>query len=285
MDTQIVKQDWYKLLLEDLKKLEYVGIVVTKWNIGKRICQDELKFSNPEYGSKRIENIAKDLQYSASDIWRCIQFYKKLKENSHSVREFQDKSWHYIVNTYLPTPHSKNKPVLQLPPGKYNIIYADPPWKYYMGGYKNQSQHYDTLSVEELKQMPIDDLTADNCIMFLWVTFPILDQVFDLIKWWGFTYSTVGFVWVKANKGGQGYFTGLGYWTRSNAEICLIATKGSIECKSHSVSQIVYSPVEGHSKKPDIVRNKIVELVGDLPRIELFARQKTTGWDVWGNEV
>ena len=283
MNTKALQKlpTWYVNLLEDLRKLEYAGIVVTKWNIGKRIVQDELKFNTPEYGSKRIENLAKDLKTTTRDIWRCVQFFKKC----HTVTQLRGKSWHYIANTYLPTPKSKFKRIAELPPGKYNIIYADPPWKYYAGGYKNQEQHYDSLTVEELKQMPMDDLAADNCILFLWVTFPILDEVFDLIKWWGFEYSTVGFVWVKQKKKGGGFFFGLGNWTRSNAELCLIATKGSIERKDASISQIIYTPVGKHSQKPSIVRENIVKLAGDLPRIELFARQKSEGWDVWGNEI
>lgn len=277
----LVKIDWYKKLLDDLRKLEFTGIVLTKWNIGKRICEDEKKFGEAEYGSKRVENIAKDLKTTSSDIWACIRFYKKYLDG---VQQLEGKSWHYIWHTALPI-HRKSKPILKLPAGKYNIIYADPPWQYYKGGYKNQEQHYDSLTIEELKQMPLDDIAADNCILFLWVTFPMLDEVFELIKWWGFEYSTVGFVWVKANKNKRGFFFGLGNWTRSNAELCLVATKGSIERKDASISQIIYSPVQGHSKKPDIVRKKIVELVGDLPRIELFARQKVEGWDSFGNEI
>ncbi|MCL5433324.1 MAG: MT-A70 family methyltransferase [Patescibacteria group bacterium] len=165
------------------------------------------------------------------------------------------------------------------------MIYADPPWGYYEGGYKNQSQHYDTYTPEELRQMPIADLMADNCILFLWVTFPILDQVFDLIKWWGFEYSTVGFVWVKSKQDGTGFAYGLGNWTRANAELCLIATKGSIPRQDASISQIIYEPLREHSRKPAIVREKIVQLVGDLPRIELFARETIDGWDIQGNEV
>jgi N6-adenosine-specific RNA methylase IME4 len=272
---------WYTQLLEDLRKLEYTGIVVTKWQIGKRIVQEELKFGQPEYGSKRIENLAKDLKTSSDDLWACIRFYKKYLDG---VQQLEGKSWREIWHKYLPKLPTKKK-IPQLPPGKYNIIYADPPWKYYASGYKNQEQHYDSLTMEELKQMPIDDLTADNCVLFLWVTFPILNEVFNLIKWWGFDYSTVGFVWVKAKKDGEGFFFGLGNWTRSNVELCLIATKGSIERKDASISQIIYSPIEEHSKKPAIVREKIIQLVGDLPRIELFARQKIEGWNVWGNEV
>lgn len=279
--NELTNISWYEELLSDLKKLEHTGIVLTKWNIGKRLVQDEMFFGSPEYGSKRVENVAKDLNVSTRDLYRCIQFYKKCP----SETQLPDKSWHYIENTYLPKPKGKDKKILPLPAGKYNIIYADPPWEYYKGGYKNQSQHYDTLNIEELKQLPLDDIVADNCILFLWVTFPILDQVFDLIKWWGFNYSTVGFVWVKSLKDGTGFHFGLGNWTRANTELCLIATKGSIERKDASISQIVYEPIGEHSAKPEIVKKHVVKLVGDLPRIELFARDKTEGWDTWGNEV
>ena len=106
-----------------------------------------------------------------------------------------------------------------------------------------------------------------------------------MIQAWGFQYKTVAFVWVKLNKKKETPFFGLGNWTRSNAEICLLAKRGTPKRKSNRVHQLIISPMEGHSKKPDIVRDKIVELVGDLKRIELFARNKTEGWDVWGNEV
>ena len=274
--------DWYSNLLDDLQELEYKGIVLTKWAKGKRICQDELKFNEPEYGDKRIENLAKDLKESTTEIYDQVKFYKKYPiAVSDTVGKL---SWRYITHNLLPTNKRLQKPPIELPKGKYNIIYADPPWEYYEGGYKNQSQHYDTYTVEELYDLPIKDLQADSCILFLWVTFPILDRVFDLIKYWGFEYSTVGFVWVKSKKDGTGHFFGLGNWTRSNAELCLIATKGSIERKDASISQVIYEPVGEHSQKPDIVRDKIVQLVGDLPRIELFSRKEVVGWEYQGNQ-
>ena len=289
--NEIIKTNWYKELLEDLRKLEYTGIVLTKWNIGKRILEDELKFSKPEYGTKRIENLAKDLKGSIGEIYACIKFAKKYTEISDSVRKL---SWREIEHKLLPEPKEKSSEKLQEEEekrqelkrkGKYQIIYADPPWSYFKGGYKNQSQHYDGMSIDEICNLPISDLSADNCILFLWVTFPILPEVFKVVEAWGFTYSTIGFNWVKSNKGGKGFFFGLGNWTRSNSELCLIATKGSIERKDASISQIIYEPIQEHSKKPDIVRKKIIQLVGDLPRIELFARQKVDGWDSWGNEI
>ena len=188
---------------------------------------------------------------------------------------------HKIKEEFKAPTLSKNK--------KYNIIYADPPWnfKHYSDKGKGRSadNYYNTMSLNEIKALPVEEIADDNCILFLWTTFPFLQKSFEVIKEWGFEYKTVGFVWVKRNKKAPSWFWGMGYWTRSNAEICIIATKGSITRQSSSVSQIIDVPVGAHSKKPDIVHDRIVELVGELPRIELFARQKYVGWDVWGNEI
>lgn len=114
---------------------------------------------------------------------------------------------------------------------------------------------------------------------------PKLDECWELIKNWGFEYKTVAFVWVKRNKKAPTFFWGMGRWTRSNAELCLLATKGKPKRINASIHSIIDTPIEAHSKKPQEVRDRIVKLVGNLPRIELFAREKSDGWDVWGNEV
>lgn len=169
---------------------------------------------------------------------------------------------------------------------KYQIIYADPPWRYENnGGQGVAEKHYKTMSVEEICNLPVKALTDKNAVLFLWVTFPQLAEAFQVMEAWGFKYKTVGFVWVKQNRSGKGFFFGLGYWTHSNAEICLLAVKGKPKRQSRKVSQLIISPLEQHSKKPDKTRDLIVELMGDLPRLELFARESTPGWDVWGNEV
>lgn len=141
------------------------------------------------------------------------------------------------------------------------------------------------MDIEELCSMPVNGIAADNSVLFLWATFPQLQEALRLIKAWGFTYKTVAFVWLKLNKKSHTWFYGLGFWTRGNAEICLLATKGHPHRISNKIHQLIVSPVEEHSKKPDAARDKIIELLGDLPRIELFARQKTEGWDIWGNEL
>jgi len=168
---------------------------------------------------------------------------------------------------------------------KYNIIYADPAWSYWDGGQKNQSLHYSTMSMDDIKSLPVSNVADDNCILFLWVTYPILKESLEVIESWGFKYSTCGFVWVKKNKGGEGNFFGLGSWTRANTELCLIATKGSVLRMDASISQVIDAPIDEHSKKPAITRSLITRLVGELPRIELFSRNKTDGWDVWGNQA
>ncbi len=172
---------------------------------------------------------------------------------------------------------------------KYQIIYADPPWSYQQWSDKKHGSakaHYPTMSIEDIGKLPIADITDDNCILFLWATFPKIQEALDTIKAWGFNYKTIGFCWVKRNKCGS-WFRGIGFYTKSNCEVCLIATKGKApkKDKHHNISQIVETVREQHSKKPDIVRDKIVEFSGDLPRIELFARQYADGWDCWGNEV
>ena len=169
---------------------------------------------------------------------------------------------------------------------KYSIIYADPPWRYEMKkGQGVAENHYSTMGIEEICSLPVQEICEKDCVLFLWATFPQLPEAFKVIKAWGFCYKTVAFVWIKQNKSGNGYFFGLGYWTRSNAEICLLAVKGKPKRVSKKVFQLIVSPLQEHSRKPAEARERIVKLIGDLPRIELFARQRSPGWDVWGNEV
>ena len=172
---------------------------------------------------------------------------------------------------------------------KYNIIYADPPWKF--KNYNDDTathwvgSHYPVMRLEDIKGLSVEFLASKDCVLFLWATFPTLPQAFEVIDAWGFTYKTVAFNWVKQNKNGMGIFLGMGYWTRSNSEICLLATRGKPHRISAGVSQVILSGRLNHSQKPSVVRERIVQLMGDVPRIELFARRKVEGWDSWGNEV
>lgn len=173
---------------------------------------------------------------------------------------------------------------------KYQIIYADPPWAFKVWSEKGKGRsaesHYPIMQKKDIQDLPIERIASKDAVLFLWVIAPCLIEGIELIKSWGFTYKTVAFTWIKQNKKSDSIFTGMGYYTRANAEFCLLATKGKVlERKSHSVSSVVISHIERHSKKPDEVRERIVELFGNLSKIELFARQKTNGWDCWGNDV
>ena len=169
---------------------------------------------------------------------------------------------------------------------KYPIIYADPPWRYSAKKVQGAAEnHYPTMSIDELCALPVAELAAKDSALFMWATFPQLPEALRLIRAWGFTYKSVAFVWLKKNRKSDSWFYGLGFWTRANAEICLLATKGHPKRQTADIHQFIISPIEAHSKKPDETRDRIVALMGDLPRVELFARQTSPGWDVWGNEV
>lgn len=171
---------------------------------------------------------------------------------------------------------------------KYNVIYADPPWtfKTYSDKGKDRSpeNHYNVMSLKDICNLPISKIANDNSVLLMWVVDPLLDKAFEVINAWGFKYKTVGFTWAKTNKKSMGFFTGLGYWTRGNPEMCLLATKGKPKRLSKSVPQLVVEQRREHSRKPDIMYSHIENLL-EGPYIELFARTQRSGWDSWGNEV
>ncbi len=173
---------------------------------------------------------------------------------------------------------------------KYSIVYADPPWSYSCWSKKTTrtaDSHYNVMTLDDIKALPIADITADNAVLFMWITMPLLAQSFEVMKSWGFIYKTNAFTWVKRNKKNTDtWFWGNGHYTRANAELCLLASKGKgLPRLSRSVHSVIDTPIERHSKKPDIVRDRIVELYGNVPRIELFTRQKVNGWTCLGNEI
>lgn len=176
--------------------------------------------------------------------------------------------------------------MIPFPDKKYKIIYADPPWFYddkALAGNRGAGCKYDLMTIDELCSLPVRDISDKDCVLFIWGTWTHNKEVHRLIESWGFEYKTVGFVWIKKFATGRN-FMGMGRWTRANIEYCLIATKGKPKRIDAGISQIIESIPAKHSSKPDIVRKRIIELVGDLPRIELFARTKIHGWDTWGND-
>jgi len=184
----------------------------------------------------------------------------------------------------------------------------------------NNTNNYPTMKLNDICTLPVSKLAEKDCVLFLWATYPRLVDAIEVIKAWGFTYKTVAFTWVKRNKKWEEnfrdyiasshydaefnyedtddyqtredkiceyaskYFMGMGRWTRSNAEICILASRGNPKRINASVRGLIDTPIERHSKKPDCIYKRIEELMGDLPRIELFVRQTKDGWDCWGND-
>jgi N6-adenosine-specific RNA methylase IME4 len=189
---------------------------------------------------------------------------------------------------------------------KYRVIYADPPWSFDTfsdkGKDRSAENHYSCQSLDDIKKLPVQNISAKDCFLFMWVTFPLLDKGIETMQAWGFTYKTCAFAWVKTNKKGAHienenqlidgeldlsyFFTGMGYYARANVELCLLGRKGSgpVNRKSGGVRQLVFSPRREHSRKPDEINSRIEQLL-DGPYIELFSRTDRQGWDVWGNQV
>lgn len=171
---------------------------------------------------------------------------------------------------------------------KYSVIYADPPWSFdvWSGAGKDRAaeNHYPTMSQSDIEALPVADLAADDCALFMWAVMPQLPEALAVIKAWGFEYKTCAFVWVKQTKDEERFATGMGYWTRANAEICLLATRGSPARLNADVHQVVMTPRMEHSKKPAEIPERIERLVPG-PYLEMFARQPREGWDVWGNQA
>jgi len=179
--------------------------------------------------------------------------------------------------------------------GAYGVIYADPPWSFATYSAKGKGRaadaHYACLSFAEIAALPVASWAAPDSILLLWVTDPLLPKGLALIEAWGFTYKTVGFYWAKLNKRAprltftsRDFFTGLGFWTRANAEQCLLATRGSPKRHARDVRRLVVAPRREHSRKPDEMYERIERLAGG-PYLELFARASRPGWDAWGREA
>ncbi len=172
---------------------------------------------------------------------------------------------------------------------RFGVIYADPPWEFkvYSGKGKARSadRHYETQGLDWIKSLPVEKLAADDCALFLWAVMPELPGALDVIRAWGFEYKTVAFTWIKqVSLENRDLFWGMGYWTRANAEVCLLATRGSPKRQAKDVHQVIMSPVGEHSRKPDEASVRIERLLNG-PYLELFARRPMPGWTVWGNQI
>lgn len=175
----------------------------------------------------------------------------------------------------------------------FACILCDPPWFFTAydgrGGLATNARkwglaavHYEVTTTDELKKLPVAELAAKDCALFMWVVDANLPEALELGAAWGFNYKTIAFNWVKSREG-YSPWPSLGYWTRKGAEMCLLFTKGSPKRLSKDVEQVVFCPRGAHSAKPEIVYERVEKLVGG-PRLELFARHSRPGWAGWGSQ-
>jgi N6-adenosine-specific RNA methylase IME4 len=181
--------------------------------------------------------------------------------------------------------------------GRYGAILLDPPWEFvtYTGSgtpHRTEVDHYDVMSIEDLRRLPVQDLAAKDCVLVMWVIGSHLDQAIELGKHWGFKFKSDGFVWVKVGKNDPKVRPiTMGHWTRKQTEYVLLFTRGSPKRLDAGVRQlfetdghVIYAPRREHSRKPDDSHDRVVRLTGG-PYVELFARERRPGWSSWGKEV
>lgn len=173
--------------------------------------------------------------------------------------------------------------------GRYGVIMADPPWLWRARtkehNERSAAAHYPVMDLAAIQALPVADIAAKDCALFLWVTDPLLPEGLETMKAWGFTFKTVAFYWTKRNRDGSP-FAGMGYWTRANPEQCLLGVRGRPVRQAKDVRRWIDAPRREHSRKPDLARARIERLMGlDVPRLEMFSRASAGGWDAWGFDV
>ena len=194
-------------------------------------------------------------------------------------------------------------PFAGFPKHHYGVILADPPWPFATWSHiglagditqpnraqRSRAAPYTTMNHDDIYKMPVGELAASDCVLFLWVVQIQLPHALYLIEQWGFEFKTCAFAWFKGNElplfpEDVNLKMGCGYWTRAQFEQCWLATKGSPKRLNADVRQCIVERRREHSRKPDGIHERIERLVAG-PYLELFARQRRPGWDCWGNEV
>jgi N6-adenosine-specific RNA methylase IME4 len=304
LENDIKKQEWYQNLVDDCQTIMVergyrarMEVIEGYHELGERICTD-INFKKYAKGrGEAVNNLAKDIGLSSVTLYFTMQFYDRWPVLSNALETFKEGkniSWHKIVNKYLPAP---KKEIIILPKGKYNVIYTDPPWEYgdkLIEGYGAAEHHYRPMTINEIIEYTdpngkqIKELPAEDAVLFLWVTSPILPECFPIIEGWGFKYAT-SFVWDKVKHN-------WGHYNSVRHEFLLICIKGTFlpESKELHDSVISIERSEEHSEKPEYFRDEIIEKM--YPRgkwIELFARYdkekreelEKRGWTLWGAQV
>ena len=288
-ELSLESQEWYQSLVEDCQGILTEGIwnyrltlIKTYHLLGKRILKENDNFERVKiYGEKICQRVGESLGKSRQTIQYAIQFAEKYPDLD-LLPEDKNINWHKITQNYLPKPKKEK----MLPKGKFQVIYADPPWPYpkrqdAKNLYGNTDYHYEIMPIKELCEMKVSELAAENSVLFMWVATNFLEQSFEVIKSWGFEYKSQ-MAWVKEG-GKQG---GIGWYFWGDHELLLVATKGSYLPKE-KFSSVLKAPRREHSKKPDEIYEIIEKMYPDTQKMELFARNKDKrkNWVYWGDQA
>lgn len=184
--------------------------------------------------------------------------------------------------------------MIEFPKRKFNVIYADPPWQFDSKAYQDggrkmlklEEEQYNTMTIDELKQLPVREIADRDCACFMWVTDSHLKEGIEVLESWGFKYKTIAFNWIKKTNKGNTYIN-FAPWTLKSWEVCLLGIKGSMTKykQVNNIRGLIEAERTKHSRKPDEARTRIEQLFGNVPKIELFAREYHQGWYAWGDEA
>jgi N6-adenosine-specific RNA methylase IME4 len=283
--NNVEKEEWYSSLVEECKALVTEAVFTSRWalvegywNLGKTIKENDnfQKFAKNNRGS--LQNIAKNLEMSERTLYYSLQLFEKYPQ-IEKLPEGKNITWGKLINKYLPKAREA-RASLPLPEGEFDVIYADPPWKYDFSETTTREieNQYETMETHEIAGMKIP--AAKNSVLFLWATAPKLREALSVMQSWGFEYKTHA-IWDKE-------LIGMGYWFRGRHELLLVGTKGEFfvpEAETREAS-VYREKRTAHSKKPDHYYGLIEKMYPTSHYLELFARQKHNDkWTVWGNET
>lgn len=287
MKSDLRNQVWYERLVDDCRTIivergyrARMEIIEGYHELGKRV-QTDVNFEKYAKGrGEAIRQLAYDIKLSKESLYSAIQFYNKWPVLCYALQAFtegKEISWFKIVNKYLSKPR---KEIIPLPEGEWDVIYADPPWEYGdKGGYVPVDIQYPTMSIAELCKMKVENITADNAVLFLWVTVLILPECFEVIRAWDFKYRSL-IVWDKMA------YNWDHYWS-IQCELLLLCIKGSFPRENEELERNIKAVKRPgkHSEKPEYFRGLIERMYPNGKKIELFARNHYRGWTFWGDEI
>ena len=289
MPITIKNEEWYEALVEECKAIITEAVFTSRWalvegywELGKRISEENKNFErNKIYGQKIVQGLAESLGIASRTIHYAIKAYEKYPEIG-SMPEGKNLTWNKLITLYLPEP-KKIDLINELPTGKFQVIYADPPWDVKAGpdwgsGEESKDLLYPTMSIEEITAIPVKNLADENAHLYLWVINKYIRESYDIARAWGFEPSCL-LTWVKPPHG-----IGLGGTFVQTTEHLLFCRRGTLEANKRIDTTWFEYPRLRHSEKPKEFR-EMIETISPGNRIELFAREKIKGWQVWGNEV